>query len=427
MITRAFEYLLRQAGAKEDHHKAESDTMPHTNSTSQFGTVSKTFHWATALLILTLFPLGMIANDMAFDTSEQLAQKAWLFSLHKTLGVTLFFVACARIVWAIGQPKPGLLHPDRPFESLAAETVHWLLYSALVMVPLSGWIHHASTTGFAPIWWPFGQELPLVPKSDSVAALFGGAHWVLTKVLALSVLLHIAGALKHHLIDKDDTLRRMWFGETKMLDTPDLHKHTKPIVFALAIWGAALSLGAALGAYTPHATTPQATALQQVQSDWQVLDGTLGITVTQFGSEVTGIFQDWTAAIRFDDTIQNGAAGDVDVTIAIASLTLGSVTDQAMGPDFFDATTFPTATFTGDIIVVVDGYEARGTLTIKDQSVPLNLPFSLSVQDDTANMSARINLDRRDFDIGNNMSDESSIKFNVAVLIELEAIRNTTE
>lgn len=401
--------------------------MSLANTSDRYGSVSKTFHWLTALLIISLIPLGLIANGLPYDTSEELARKAWLFSLHKTLGVTVFFVALARIGWSTSQPKPGLLHPDRKAESLAAETVHWLLYGSLVLVPLSGWIHHAAATGFAPIWWPLGQNLPLVPKSESVAATFAGAHWVLTKVLAVSLLLHVAGALKHHVIDKDATLRRMWFGNAAMPRTTATHKHATPIIAAIASWVLALTGGAALGVYAPHGDSVEAAVLEDVQTDWQVQDGNLSITVTQLGAEVTGTFADWTAAITFDETVPNETegrvAGTVDVTVSIGSLMLGSVTDQAMGPDYFDATDFPTARFIADIIPVVDGYEAQGTLTIRDKSMPTTLPFSLSLDGDTANMAGGLTLNRNDFGIGANMADESSLKFNVDVNVALTATR----
>lgn len=404
--------------------------MPLANTTSSYGSVAKTFHWLTALLIITLMPLGLVANNMAYElrtatapSDALLAQTAWLFSLHKTLGVAVFFVALARIAWAFAQPKPGLLHPDRKAESLAAETVHWLLYGSLVLVPLSGWIHHAAASGFAPIWWPFGQNLPLVPKSESVAAAMGGAHWVLTKVLGLSLLLHIAGALKHHIVDRDMTLRRMWFGNPELPKTGGKHRHAVPIIAALAAWALALSGGAALGVYAPHGGTHGGAELEAVASDWQVQEGTLAITVTQLGSEVDGTFADWTAAITFDETVETGTAGTVEVTIAIGSLTLGSVTGQAMGPDYFDEATFPTATFKADIVPIVDGYEAQGTVTIRDQSVPVTLPFGLSVNGDEASMTGRLTLDRRDFGIGANMADEGSLKFAVGVNVDLIATR----
>jgi len=397
--------------------------MALANTTDRFGTVSKTLHWLTALGVIALIPLGLIANDMPYETSRQLADKARMFSLHKTLGVAVFLVALAQIAWALGQPKPGLLHPDRRMESLAAETALWLLYGSLVLVPLSGWITHAATTGFAPIWWPFGQNLPLVPKSATVASLFGGAHWVLTRVLILAIVLHIAGALKHHVLDRDATLRRMWFGTGVMPQTSPHRPRARPIAVALALWGSALLMGAALGTYTPYDGPGTGAAQQKLRSGWIVQNGTLRITVTQFGNRVTGTFTDWSAAIRFDETIENGSAGTVDVTIATGSLTLGAATGQAMGPDFFNARDFPTATYVARIVPVTDGYEARGTLTIKGQSMPLTLPFGLSIDGNSSSMIGSARVDRRDFGIGDNLADESALKFGVNIRVELTATR----
>lgn len=394
--------------------------MSLANTQNRYGSIAKTFHWLTALLILTLIPLGIIANDMAYDTSEQLARKAWLFSLHKTLGVTVFFVALARIGWAFKQPKPGGLHPERKAESWLAETIHWLLYGSLVLVPLSGWIHHSATTGFAPIWWPFGQSLPFVPKSESLAEVTAGLHIVFERVLVVSILLHAAGALKHHFIDKDATLRRMWFGKSALPDTKPSHHSNLPLASALLAWGVALVIGNAIGVFAHENTTPQVAELSAVQSDWTVQDGTIDITITQFGNDVVGQFNDWTAAIAFDP---DSGTGTAQVNISIGSLTLGSVTAQAMGPDYFDNATFPTAVFTADIAPIVDGHMATGTLTIRDKIVPIEMPFALNIQDDTAQMSAAMTLDRRDFDVGNNMADESSLKFPVRVQINLTATR----
>ncbi|UOA26849.1 cytochrome b/b6 domain-containing protein [Pseudosulfitobacter sp. DSM 107133] len=398
--------------------------MPLTNADDRYGTVTKTFHWLIALLILTLIPLGLIANDMAYDTADQLATKAWLFSLHKTLGITVFVVAIARILWAVTQPKPANLHPERKLETFAAETVHWLLYASLVIVPLSGWIHHAATSGFAPIWLPIGQDLPLVPKSEAVAGAFGAMHEIATNVLEASLALHILGALKHHFIDRDSTLRRMWFGTTTATAPGGTHNSRRPAVAAAAVWAVAIAFGAGLGLAGSDGDGPGPATLAQVQSDWQVQGGTLSIVVNQFGSDVTGSFADWTAAISFDESVQNGPSGTVDATISIGSLTLGSVTDQAMGPDFFDAQTFPNATYKAEIFTTIDSTVARGTLTIKDQSVPLELPFDLTIDGDTATMKGSTTLDRRDFNIGNNMNDEGSLKFPVNVRIELTATRN---
>ena len=145
--------------------------MSIANTHSNYGSVAKSFHWMTALLILTAFPLGIIAQQLPFETNEQLALKATLFSAHKTVGVLAFFTGLLRILWAISQRRPGLLNAEHKLEATAAETAHWLLYGSMLAVPLTGWIHHASTEGFAPIWLPIGQNLPLVQNRKAWRAL----------------------------------------------------------------------------------------------------------------------------------------------------------------------------------------------------------------------------------------------------------------
>ncbi|MEP2920982.1 MAG: cytochrome b/b6 domain-containing protein [Sulfitobacter sp.] len=401
--------------------------MALSNTQTTYGTVTRGFHWLTALLVMTLIPVALIANDLPYDTSEQLTRKAFMFSLHKTLGVTVFFVALLRIIWAMTQSKPAALHPDRKAETLLAETAHWLLYGSLVLAPLSGWIHHASTSGFAPIWWPFGQDLPMVPKSAAVEAISGGLHEVFGKVMLVTILLHIAGALKHHFIDRDATLPRMWRGATAPHAPVTAHHTRKPLLAAIAVWAVTLTGAGLLGFYTPHSSDTPTAELAQVASDWTVQEGSIDIAVTQFGSTVEGSFADWTADISYDPAIVSDLSGTVEVVIATSSLTLGSVTDQAMGPDFFDTGTFETATFKADLITGIDGFVADGTLTIKDQTLPLVMPFRLSVQGENANMSANLTLDRRDFGIGANMDDESSLAFAVDVSITLSATRSAAE
>ena len=112
------------------------------------------------------------------------------------------------------------------------------------------------------------------------------------------------------------------------------------------------------------------------------------------------------------------------MTIAIGSLTLGSVTAQALGPDYFDAETFPTANFKADLVMVPDGYEAQGNLTIRDASVPVSFFFSPRIQDNTAEVSTMLTLNRMDFGVGANMPDESNLGFAVEVEIALTATQS---
>ena len=395
--------------------------MALQNTATHYGSVSKLFHWTTALLILAIAPLGVAATNAPFETSEQLATKAMLFSIHKTLGVLVFFVASLRILWAISQPKPAPMHPDAKLETFLAEVVHWLLYGSLVLAPLSGWIHHAATTGFAPIWWPFGQSLPFVPKSESVAHLFGSLHWFWTKLMIASVVLHIAGALKHQFIDKDATLKRMWFGSIGALSLPQAAKSITAPVIAIGIFAATVFGAVAMQPEETLEAAPEET-LEALSSEWTVESGTIGITIKQFGSEVSGSFEDWTSAINFNPET---GTGSVETTIAINSLTLGSVTSQAMGADFFDAETHPTATFVAEITPFDAGaYVASGTLSVKDQSVPVELPFGLEFDGPRAAMGGSLSVNRLDFGVGANMPDETNLAFEVIIDIDLIATFN---
>lgn len=392
--------------------------MPAHNTPQTFGTVARTFHWLTALLILTAIPLGVIANRLPYDTAEALATKAQLFSIHKTIGVAAFLIALARILWAVTQTRPAPLHPDRKAELTLADAVHWMLYISLLAVPLTGWIHHAAVTGFAPILWPFGQTLPFVPQDEHVAEIFAAGHWVFTKLLAAAVLLHIAGALKHHLIDRDDTLRRMWRG-TAAPHSPAAKTHARaPLLAALVIYAAGAGIA---GLLVPPTVAPAAQAPAGITAgNWQVTEGSLTFGVRQMGADVQGSFAVWAADISFDEAT---GTGNVTVTIDTTSMTLGSVTKQAAEAEFFDVATHPTATFAATITPAETGYLADGTLTLRGETKPQSLPFALTITGDTATMTGTTTIDRRSFGMGPNYPDEASVGFGVTVTVALTASR----
>jgi len=407
--------------------------MSLANTPDSYGSVAKAFHWIVGVMILALIPLGIVANALPADTSEQIGAKARLFTVHKTLGVALFFVALARILWAVTQPRPGALHPERRAETAAASAAHWILYASLILVPLSGWAHHAATTGFAPIWWPFGQSLPFLPQDPRLAEVFAGLHIVFERVLAGTILLHVAAALKHHWWDRDATLRRMLPGRAAAANVPPagpppvapVPRWTGPAA-ALGVFGMAVAVGAGLGLYGKP-TTAEAVELAAAPSEWQVQDGEIAITIRQLGSEVTGHFADWTAAIDFSEIARDGRHGTAEVTIAIPSLTLGSVTDQAMGESYFHAEAFPRATFRADLLPAEgpDTYRADGTLTLRGEEVPVSFPFTLASDGAAAEARFTLTLDRRDFAIGEAQDDPGTLGFEVGVSGRLRATRAT--
>ncbi|MEJ6707480.1 MAG: cytochrome b/b6 domain-containing protein [Amylibacter sp.] len=392
--------------------------MSARNSQTHYGSVTKLFHWLTALLILTAISLGVFGSYGIDTTTEAgISRAAWVFSMHKTIGISAFMVAVLRILWAITNTKPGLLNADRKLEATAAKVVHWLLYISLVIVPLSGWLHHAAASGFAPILWPLGQSLPLVPKSAAVSEFFAGWHFVFTKILVLSIFLHIAGALKHHVIDKDATLRRMLPGVPSLTAGIKTDHPRGPVFGAIVIYLIAMGIGSFIGLQSPENKT-NAAELAAVSSDWEVSTGTLGLTVKQFGSDVAGSFKDWTAQVSYDETTQTG---DLVVTVSIGSLQLGQIAGQALGTDYLDAETFGTATYTAAITATADRHLASGSLNLHGIDAPLDLPFTLTIFDGVATAKGATAIDRRTHKVGEVQASENNLGFSVAVSFDLTA------
>lgn len=386
--------------------------MSLTNTQAHYGTISKVFHWSIMLLIFTAIPLGVAAGRVPLENIEF---KAQLYSFHKTIGVTVFLLALLRITWALIQTKPEPIYPERKAETFAAELVHWLLYGALILVPLSGWIEHAATSGFAPILWPFGQGLPLVSKSEHLAETFAGLHIVFKNVLIGAILLHVAGALKHVFIDKDGTLGRMWFGASDYVASGGHHSQALPALTAGGIWLAALGLGGGMNLLNaPHDTATAPTVVAAATSEWQVESGSIGIVVVNFGDELQGSFGEWTADISYDPDTKTGA---VETTISVPSLTLGSVTSDALGADYFDGAGFPNAVWKGTL----NAGMAEGALTLKGAEVPVSFPYELDITDGVATVSAALSLNRNDFGIGS--ATDTSLAETVEVQIELKARR----
>ncbi|MEE9455181.1 MAG: cytochrome b/b6 domain-containing protein [Paracoccaceae bacterium] len=395
------------------------------NTYTTYGSIAKIFHWLTAVLVIFLLGLGLYMHELPRETPEEITRVVNLYSLHKTLGIAVLGIAILRILWAIREPKPHPLHEGRAVEIFAAETVHWILYIAILLTPLMGWFHHAATTGFAKIWWPFGQDIFFIPKNEALSDFFASMHWILAILMGVSILAHIGGALKHFFLDRDKTLHRM----LPLVDTTDVAvmdaNHPKwPKWLAVAVFGLATLVMGTLALNTP-APTPR-TQLQQIDSDWSVdpENSTLGISIIQLGTPVEGHFANWRADIRFDP--ENLPEASVKVIIAMDSLSLGTVTHQAQSPEYLAIDAFATAEFTsGHFSKNADGsYLANGTLRLRGISMPLKLNFTLNIENNAATLQGHAPIARLDYNIGaNDMPDDASLGYIVDVNIALLATR----
>ncbi|MCY4317150.1 MAG: cytochrome b/b6 domain-containing protein [Roseovarius sp.] len=406
--------------------------MPIGNTKTAYGPISRTLHWTTFLLIATVFPLGKIASEAGHSietaganaSEADISQAALLFSAHKTLGIIVFFVALTRITWAASQPKPGLLNGDKFPEAILAETVHWLLYGSLVLVPLSGWVHHAATSGYAPIFWPFGQNLPFVPKNETLAELSGTMHGIFASVLIGSIAVHVAGALKHHFLDRDTTLRRMLSGSNSEVPTGRQPGLVAPLALALAIWMAAIGISYLAGVFSAarpdgnHVYLNETNPADNASGNWDVQEGEIKFAVKQLGADVEGSFEDWNAIIHYSDIPdKSGRHGSVRVDVAIESLKMGSIAAHALDYRYLNVFEYPMGIFEAEIFKSGDSLTASGFLILKDMSVPVAIPINLDVDGDNASASGLLQVDRRNFGIGDegedNVGSIVTISFNL--------------
>ena len=159
-------------------------------------------HWLIAGLISAGFLLG--ANMTELHMSPK---KLRWYSYHKWIGITVLALVVIRLVWRLTHRPP----PDEPmphWQRLAAHLTHGLLYLLMVCTPLVGWLY-SSASGYPVVYLKLWQLPDLVAKNAALAKVLVQVHGYLAWTLLWVVVLHAAAALKHHFIDRDETLRRM--------------------------------------------------------------------------------------------------------------------------------------------------------------------------------------------------------------------------
>lgn len=172
------------------------------NTADSFGWVTRTLHWIMAIGVLAMLGLGSYIARMEVGLSN-----LWLFGVHKSIGITLLALLVLRVLWHFVSPPPDPLPSGVRWQDRLASWVHKGFYVLLIAVPLTGWIA-SSASGIDTVLFNRWTAPSIAPVSEAWEDAFFAAHFVLTKLLALLAILHIAGALKR----RDGTLRRIVLG-----------------------------------------------------------------------------------------------------------------------------------------------------------------------------------------------------------------------
>lgn len=183
------------------------------NTADTYGWVSIAVHWMMALAIFGMFGLGLWMTGL--DYYDDWYHRAP--EVHKSVGMLLLFLLVFRLIWRLANPRPALM--GQWWEQIVALSVHRTHYLLMFIIMLSGYlIPTGEGKGVDVFGWFVAPALMAFDKhqADMLGLLHLAAAWALMGLAGM----HAAAALKHHIVDRDNTLIRMLGMPGKSLGTP---------------------------------------------------------------------------------------------------------------------------------------------------------------------------------------------------------------
>jgi cytochrome b561/polyisoprenoid-binding protein YceI len=448
----------------EDSANLQNRMRLMTVSTNRYSSGAIVLHWLIAAMMVFQTILGWATEGPVSP------QKFAIFQLHKSIGITILLLTIIRISWRMTHRPPPLSPTLKRWERSLAHFVHIGFYCLLLALPLTGWLIVSTskikvpTMLFGIVPWP---HIPVADGMRSMMNQVGESHGLLTNVALALIALHIAGALKHHYIDRDAELAKM---------IPGVKAGSRFDLRLLFIAIAAVLVAAVANAYPWQSVTPSAPAqvststaavtaqpvppqppfkmmpepliettpepetaaiAEPVQAEaikaplsnrWAInrSQSSLGFATTWSGTKVSGQFGRWNADIIFDPEQLSSSSVAATIDVASVSASDGQVGSALPGSDWFDAAAHPKATFVAKTITKSgpNRYTANGTLTLRGVSKPLALPFTLTIKDDQATMSGSAQIDRLAHGVGQGeWAATGDVPSAVAVAIRIKATR----
>lgn len=180
--------------------------MTLRNTPNSFGLLTKIIHWAVVVIVLGLITVGVIMHEMPNSP-----EKFQLYGLHKATGITLLTLVIFRLGWRIANPTPPILGKPATWEIWLARANHGLFYVVLIIMPLAGWGLSSAANIPVSVFGLFTMPALVAPDKELIV-VFRDLHFACAVTLSGLITLHVAGALKHQFVNRDGTIRRMWFG-----------------------------------------------------------------------------------------------------------------------------------------------------------------------------------------------------------------------
>lgn len=368
-------------------------------------------------MIVLQFVLARFAEN-ATTPLQELA----LLANHKSVGITIFLCAVIRLAWRLRQGVPGEL-PMPTWQAVASRISHWTMYGLIFVLPITGWLM-SSASAYSVSWFNLVPLPDLVAADPDLKETLEEIHETLAKLLFVVAAVHITAALKHSLLNKDGAIARIASTGTTIL-------------FITIIAAGVLTLtrvGNGSGNVDKAATGSSGSTIAAGTSDlpaWNIdyESSYIKFVATQAGADINGEWQDWTAAIHFDEAQLDVSMFDVSVLVAAVE-TLDVERDRTLqDPEWFDVENYPEVRYQASLFKEKpEGeYEASGSLTVKGRSVPVTLLFTVSQTDGNYVLDGEARLDRTALQVGiGEWADTTLIGQFVSVVVHVETIKQAS-
>ncbi len=159
-------------------------------------------HWAVALLMFAVLPLAWAMVEMP----QQAPGREFIYTLHKSVGVTILALAAIRLILRASQPIPPEPAGTPRWMAWSAVASHWLLYGVLFAMPISGYV--LSATSLKPLTYFDLFNLPQLPKNPAASSLAREVHLTLQWAVYALIAIHLLATAWHVVVRRDGLLER---------------------------------------------------------------------------------------------------------------------------------------------------------------------------------------------------------------------------
>lgn len=174
--------------------------MKLTNSLTEYGTISKIFHWLSAAVLFVQIPLGFYLVDMDFSEKRLTVE-----SIHVTLGLSILYLTLLRLIYKIFNPTPALQNSIFPGQKIIAKLNHVFLYISILTITISGALKKIYNGEILDVFF-FNLE---IKENFELAEIFYEIHIISNYTLIILISLHIFAVIIHKLLFKENLLKRI--------------------------------------------------------------------------------------------------------------------------------------------------------------------------------------------------------------------------